>query len=49
MYFTVKTVSKAVPLGTSNVIPDVGISSSDEIIGFNLGTLKNDTSVPVKA
>ena len=40
-------VSNAVPLGTRSVSPGVGKSSIESTRGFNFGTLKNDTKVPI--
>jgi hypothetical protein len=39
--------SNAVPLGTKRVNPDEGKSSTELTKGFNFGTLKNDTKVPI--
>jgi hypothetical protein len=42
-----KRDSIEVPLGTPQFRLEVGNSSSEVIIGFNLGTLKNDIKVPM--
>ena len=44
---TIKSESKDVSLSTTQVSFDDGKSSNEEIIGFSLGKLRNDISLPM--
>jgi len=47
MYNTIKRESKEVSRSTTQVSFDAGRSSNEEIIGFSLGTLRYDISLPM--
>ena len=46
MYFTIKLESKDVSRSTTQVSFEDGKSSNEEMIGFNLGILRNDMNFP---